>query len=119
MRVLTVHVLLMLKLNKAVTPGLSRILVVNKADAFDGSVALKVASYFGLAGVVVDSGDEKRLERIGCGFVVGRGVPQRNFLFQFVSHLLFFVPFLAVKSETNSKTKNMSTQRSSSIFSFM
>ena len=97
------HVLLMLILNKAVTPGFARLLVVDHPDGLDGAVGVELSPQLRLGGVVVDPADEQGLEGVLGGFVVGRGVPQGNLLLQLVSHLLLFVPFLSRQPVLNNQ----------------
>ena len=89
--VLTVHILLMLILNKGVSPRLPRFLVMNHPDGLDRSIRVEFASQLGLRSVVIDPGHKKCLELVLSRLGVSCGVPQGDLLLQFVSYLFFFV----------------------------
>ena len=89
------HVSLMLKLDEAVTLRLFSLLVLDHFDLLDRPVGLELAPDLGLAGVVVDPADEEGLEGVGGDFFGGGWIPERDFLFQLVNHLLFFLALLA------------------------
>ena len=94
-KILTMHVSLMLKLNKAITPRLPSLLVMDHFDLLYRSVGLEIAPDLGLAGVEVDPAHEEGLEGVGGDIFGGRRVPQRDLLLELVHHLLFFLTLFA------------------------
>ena len=94
-KILTMHVSLMLKLNKAITPRLPSLLVMDHFDLLYRSVGLEIAPDLGLAGVEVDPAHEEGLEGVGGDIFGGRRVPQRDLLLELVDHLLFFLTLFA------------------------
>ena len=99
----------MLKLNKAVSPRLSRLLVMDHPDGLDRTVGVELTPQLRLGCVLVNPGHKQGLERVLGRFVVGSGVPQGNLLLQLVSYLLLFVSLLTCQPETN---KEVSIQMS-------
>ena len=95
------HVSLMLKLNKAITPRLPSLLVMDHFDLLYRPVGLELASDLGLAGVVVDPAHEEGLEGVGGDVLIGRRIPQGNLLLELVHDLLFFLALLALKPKKN------------------
>jgi hypothetical protein len=100
-QILTMHIPFMLIFNKAITPGFPRLLVVHHFDLLDRAVRLKLAPDLGLARVVVDPADEEGLEGVGGHAFGRRGVPECDFLLEFVSDLFFFLALLSFESGRN------------------
>lgn len=69
------HILLLLKLYKAITPWFSSFAVCDHFDLLDGSVSLEFTAELGFAGVEINARHKKGAERVGGTFGIGLGVP--------------------------------------------
>ena len=86
------HIFLMLKFYKAITPRFSSFRICYHFDLLDWPVGFEFSAQLGFACVVVDASNKQRSKGICGGLSVTLRVPQSNSLFQFVRHLFFFFP---------------------------
>ena len=92
LEILTMHIFLMLKFYKAITPRFSSFRICYHFDLLDWPVGFEFSAQLGFACVVVDASNKQRSKGICGGLSVTLRVPQSNSLFQFVRHLFFFFP---------------------------
>ena len=95
------HIPLVLIFDETITTWFARFFIVNHLDLLNWSVRLELTPEFRLARVEVDPADEQGLERVGRDLLRGGGVPQCDFLFEFVSDLFLFFSFFAFQSKIN------------------